>query len=41
MRVLMEYLGDREQRTEVDHRMHRKRNHGGAVLSSGDVDIRR
>ena len=35
------HLGDRERRTEGDHRMHRKRNHGGAVFSSSGVDIRR
>ena len=28
-------------RTEADHRVHRERDHDGAVLSSSDVDIRR
>ena len=35
------YLGDCEWRTEADHRVHRERDHDGAVLSSSDVDIRR
>ena len=34
------YLGDCERRTETDHRVHRERNHDGAVFSSSDVDIR-
>ena len=35
------HLGDCEWRTEVDHRVHRERNHDGAVFSSSDVDVRR
>ena len=35
------HLGDCEWRTEADHRVHRERNHDGAVFSSSDVDIRR
>ena len=35
------HLGDSEWRTEADHRVHRERNHDGAVLSSSAVDIRR
>lgn len=35
------HLGDSERRTEADHRVHRERDHDGAVLSSSDVDIRR
>ena len=35
------HLGDREWRTEADHRVHRERNHDGAVFSSSTVDIRR
>ena len=35
------HLGDCEWRTEADNRMHRERDHDGAVLSSSDVDIRR
>ena len=35
------HLGDSERRTETDHRVHRERDHDGAVLSSSDVDIRR
>ena len=35
------HLGDRERRTEADHRVHRECNHDGAVLSSSDVDVRR
>ena len=35
------HLGGREWRTEADHRVHRERDHDGAVLSSSDVDIRR
>ena len=35
------HLGDRERRTEVDHRVHRERNHDDTVFSSSDVDIRR
>ena len=34
-------MGDSERRTEADHRVHRERDHDGAVLSSSDVDIRR
>ena len=33
------HLGDREWRTEADHRVHRERDHDGAVFSSSDVDI--
>ena len=35
------HLGDRERRTEADHRVHRERNYDGAVFSSSDVDVRR
>lgn len=35
------HLGDRERRTEADNRVHRERDHDGAVFSSSDVDIRR
>ena len=35
------HLGDRERRTEVDHRVYRERNHDGAVFSSSDVDVQR
>ena len=35
------HLGDRERRTEVDHRVYRERNHDGTVFSGSDVDIRR
>ena len=35
------HLGDRERRTEVDHRVYRERDHDGTVFSSSDVDIRR
>ena len=35
------HLGDRERRTEADHRVHRERDHDGAVFSSSGVDIRR
>ena len=35
------HLGDSERGTEADHRVHRERNHDGAVFSSNDVDIRR
>ena len=35
------HLGNSKWRTEADHRVHRERNHDGAVLSSSDVDIRR
>lgn len=35
------HLGDSEWRTEVDHRVHRERNHDDAVFSSSDVDVRR
>ena len=37
----LEHLGDSERRTEVDHRVHRERNHDGTVFSGSDVDIRR
>ena len=33
------HLGDRERRTEVDHRVYRERNHDGAVFSSSGMDI--
>ena len=35
------HLGDRERRTEADHRVHRERNYDGTVFSSIGVDIRR
>jgi len=35
------HLGDRERRTEVDHRVHRERDHDGAVFSYSDVDVRK
>ena len=35
------HLGDSEWRTEADHRVHRERNHDGAVFSSSDVDVQR
>ena len=35
------HLGDRERRTEADHRVHRECNHDGAVFSNSDVDVRR
>ena len=34
-------MGDSEWRTAADNRVHRERNHDGAVFSSSDVDIRR
>ena len=34
-------MGDRERRTEADHRVHRECNHDGAVFSNSDVDVRR
>ena len=37
----MGHLGDSEWRTEADNRVHRERNHDGAVHRDGDVDIRR
>lgn len=37
----LEHLGDSEWRTEADHRVHRERDHDGAVFSSSDVDVRR
>ena len=37
----MEHLGDSERRTEADNRVHRERDHDGAVFSSSGVDIRR
>ena len=37
----MGHLGNREWRTEADHRVHRERNYDGAVFSSSDVDVRR
>ena len=33
------HLGDCERRTEADHRVHRERNHDGAIFSSSYVDI--
>ena len=33
------HLGDSEWRTEVDHRVHRERDHDSTVFSSSDVDI--
>lgn len=33
------HLGDREWRTEADHRVHRECDHDGAVFSNGAVDI--
>ena len=33
------HLGDCEWRTEADHRLHRERNHDGAVFSSSGVDV--
>ena len=35
------HLGDSERRTEVDHRVHRERDHDGAVFSYSDVDVRK
>ena len=35
------YLGDCERRETADHRVHRERNHDGAVFSSSAVDVRR
>ena len=35
------HLGDSERRTEADNRVHRERDHDGAVFSSSGVDIRR
>ena len=35
------HLGDRERRAEADYRVHRERNHDGAVFSSSDVDVQR
>ena len=35
------HLGDREWRTEADHRVHRERDHDGAVFSYSDVDVRK
>ena len=37
----MEYLGDRERRAEADHRVHRERDHDGAIFGGSDVDVRR
>ena len=34
-------LGDCEWRTEVDHRVHRERDHDGTVFSSSGVDVPR
>ena len=35
------HLGDSERRAETDHRVHRERDHDGAVLSNSAVDVRR
>ena len=35
------HLGDSERRTEADNRVHRERDHDGAVFSSSGVDVRR
>ena len=35
------HLRDRERRTEADHRVHRERDHDGAVFSYSDVDVRK
>ena len=35
------HLGDCERRTEADHRVHRERDHDGAVFSYSDVDVRK
>lgn len=35
------HLGDRERRTEADHRVHRERDHDGAIFSSSYVDVPR
>ena len=35
------HLGDRERRTEADHRVHRERDHDGAVHQYGYMDISR
>ena len=35
------HLGDCEWRTEADHRVHRERDHDGAIFISSGVDIRR
>ena len=35
------HLGDCEWRTEADNRVHRERDHDGAVFSSSGVDIRK
>ena len=35
------HLGDCEWRAEADHRVHRERDHDGAVFSYSDVDVRR
>ena len=37
----MGHLGDSERREAADNRVHRERNHDGAVFSSSGVDIRR
>ena len=37
----MGHLGDSERRAEADNRVHRERNHDGAVFCRSDVDIRR
>ena len=35
------HLGDCEWRTEADNRVHRERDHDGAVFSYSDVDVRK
>ena len=35
------HLGDSERRTEADNRVHRERDHDGAVFSYSDVDVRK
>ena len=35
------HLGDSEWRTEADNRVHRERDHDGAVFSSSGVDVPR
>ena len=37
----MGHMGDSERRAEADNRVHRERNHDGAVFCRSDVDIRR
>ena len=35
------HLGDRERRTEADNRVHRERDHDGAVHQYGYMDVSR